>query len=184
MSLLDRDGDGWISATENPLSTINRQGSDSVLNDLMSKNGSQTASDMINFDYSDLNAWMDELYRKYQSGDEAAGERLFNEVAQSFAEKTSRDWTASREDTAYQRLVQDLKKAGISPYVLSGASPFASAASFSSRSGSQMTSQANSRRSAEQDALDRTVDNKRVMAQFASSALMALAFALKVFVAR
>lgn len=71
--------------------------------------------------------WLGYLTYMADSGDAASRDRLFNYLT----EKDAREWTADREDTQYQRLVQDLARAGINPYILmqSGATPIASSAS-------------------------------------------------------
>ena len=93
---------------------------------------SSTAMDQIKG--TDLNSLLSNLSDRANKGDEAALEKLFNYYSSEASAKTSREWTASREDTAYQRLIADLKKAGISPYILSGASPFAGGATQQSYS--------------------------------------------------
>ena len=97
--------------------------------------GDQNALDIASsgdrFDY-----WLNETEKKAQSGDAAALDRLFNYYATQRSEKNALDWTASREDTQYQRLVEDLRKAGISPYVLSSATPGVSSYTGQSYSGS------------------------------------------------
>lgn len=94
------------------------------------------------FDESD---WLEFAIDKANSGDAAWQDKLWNYLATREGEKTARDWTAKREDSAYQRLTSDLKAAGISPYVLSGASPMASASASKSYSGSELTSQKNNK---------------------------------------
>lgn len=104
-----------------------------------------TASEIARFGSSD-SSWLDSLTRKAQSGDTAAYEKLIDYYMTRDSEKTARDWTASREDTQYQRLIADLDKAGISPYILSGATPGVSSSVGKSYSGSQMTSSENNRK--------------------------------------
>lgn len=97
------------------------------------------------------NKWSNESYlsdmlAKAQQGDEAAQQWLANYYSSEDSLQKAMDWTAQREDTAYQRLVSDLQKAGISPYILSGATPSVSSASGRSYSGTEMVSKANNER--------------------------------------
>lgn len=97
-------------------------------------------------------SWL-EYAQKMAQTDSAWREKLWNYYATKDSEKTAREWTAQREDSSYQRLMDDLQKAGISPYILSGASPMASASTGKSYSGSEVTSRANNKASNERQAL-------------------------------
>lgn len=83
--------------------------------------------------------YLDMLIERANRGDSAATDLLVNIFATRESEKTARDWTAQREDSAYQRLDADLKKAGISPYILSGATPGVSSSSGRTYSSSSYT---------------------------------------------
>lgn len=48
----------------------------------------------------------------------AANDYYISYLLSKLGEDSAREWNATREDTYYQRLVADLKKAGISPYAL------------------------------------------------------------------
>lgn len=103
----------------------------------------QSAGDIArNFQGSNNPDWLNSLIERAKT-DTGAYEKLIDYYATRESEKTAREWTAQREDTAYQRLMDDLKKAGISPYVLSGATPSVSSSVGKSYSGSQMTSREN-----------------------------------------
>lgn len=108
-------------------------------------------------------------------GDVSALEKLFNYYATEKSEQTARDWTAMREDNQYQRLVEDLRKAGISPYVMSSAVPGISSSNGHGYSGTSLVSASNNRATNA-----RALQNS--LTSFASSALMALAIALKVII--
>lgn len=87
--------------------------------------------------YSNWNGdWRGYLEYMADNGDAGSLDKLINVLS----EDEARQWTADREDTQYQRLVEDLRKAGINPYILmqSGASPISS--STSGQSGSQISS--------------------------------------------
>lgn len=151
MSLLDRDGDGMISASENPLVGMSAPSvADIPFNNSV---GSLSSKDAVDFNYNDISSWKEELYRRFKNGDEAAGERLFNYLAQEEANKNSLDYAKN----AYSYMIKDLEKAGISPYIISGASPLSM--SFGSSSGSQMTTQSSSIRSAQTANKDRVNDD-------------------------
>lgn len=95
------------------------------------------------------NEILDDLWSRASKGDTAAYEKYVDMVVNYENDMNSREYAAMREDTYTQRLLADLRKAGISPYVLSGINPQAAASTFHSVSGSQMTSYANSKRSEE-----------------------------------
>lgn len=90
-------------------------------------------------DIYNMDEWVNYLRNEASKGNSAAFDKLFNYIASETSAKTARDWTAEREDNQYQRLMDDLREAGISPYILSNAIPGASGARQNSYSGSQMT---------------------------------------------
>lgn len=75
---------------------------------------------------------IDDLVNHYKDlankGDEVAIEKLFNYLVEKESTENARSEAYKREDTVWQRLVQDLSKAGISPYILSGGAPSSSGA--------------------------------------------------------
>lgn len=84
---------------------------------------------------------MDWLKFEAQNGNEAAVDRYYNYIMSEQSANTARQWTAKREDTAYQRMVSDLKSAGVNPYfALSGGSPISSATQGVNYQGGQYTS--------------------------------------------
>lgn len=90
-------------------------------------------------DYSNWNGdWLGYLQYMAGQGDEVSQDRLFNYLMSENSNQTARNWTAQREDTQYQRLVSDLKAAGINPYALitGNVSPISSSSGGSSYSGS------------------------------------------------
>lgn len=101
-----------------------------------------SSSNNVLSDYIDESNWLGKLQKMAASGDEAALDRLFNYFASESSANIAREWTAGREDNQYQRLVADLKAAGINPYALlqNGATPISSSSSGSSYSGSYAVS--------------------------------------------
>ena len=90
-----------------------------------------------NISYDDYNGdWMRFLRDKANSGDEASLDRMMNYIMTEASNDRARKWTANREDNAYQRLVKDLRAAGINPMVMfQGVNPIASSSSGSTYSG-------------------------------------------------
>lgn len=111
-------------------------------NSSVSPEGSIFNATQLTYDWNSDN-WLSNLQSMANKGDTGALEKLVNYYASEASSKTARDWTSQREDTQYQRLMDDLSKAGISPYVLSGATPGVSSSSGKSYSGSEMVSRKN-----------------------------------------
>lgn len=126
-------------------------------------------------DFSSMDSILLAMQDRANSGDSAALDWLLDYYAKTSADKTARDWTAAREDTAYQRLMADLSKAGISPYILTGATPFASSANASSVSSGHFTSKANSERTALSDQKDRANQFNKMMFGLIGTALVVMA---------
>lgn len=90
---------------------------------------------------------MNWLQNQARNGNEAALDQYYAWLLSEQSANTARAWTAQREDTQYQRMVADLKKAGINPYfALTGGSPVSSASQGVNYQGSTFTSAANNRR--------------------------------------
>ena len=105
--------------------------------------GNDVSGDRSN--YANWNGnWQGYLEYLVSKGDSAAADKLFSYLMSEQSAQTARDWTANREDTQYQRLVDDLKAAGINPYAMlaSAGSPVSSSSGGNSFSGSQFTSRA------------------------------------------
>lgn len=87
-----------------------------------------------------------EAFLKYKAdnGSDSDYDRYMNFLENEYSLQKGRDWTASREDSQYQRLTEDLKKAGINPYALlqNGASPVSSSSGGASYSGSYSSNEA------------------------------------------
>ena len=95
----------------------------------------------------DYSSWNGDFkgYLEYldKNGTTADHDRFIDFLMSEYSEETARKWTAEREDTQYQRLVQDLRNAGINPYSLltNGASPISSSSSGHSYTGSYSTNE-------------------------------------------
>lgn len=121
--------------------------------------------------------WRSYLETMVSKGDAASADKLLNFLMTEESEQKARDWTASREDTQYQRLVSDLKAAGINPYVLmaSGGSPVSSSSSGASYSGSQYTSKKASEETARHN---QTSDALKIFSTILSTLAIVAAIAL------
>lgn len=138
-----------MEIVRNPAAGSGRLEGSPIFNIPMSQQDSSNAMDLSRAPNSRDDA-MNSLWERWiKYGDTAAYEKYIDKVIEYENDKTAIARTEHREDTAYQRLEADLRKAGISPYILSGASPFAGAATFHSTTGSQMTSASNNKRSEE-----------------------------------
>lgn len=103
---------------------------------------STSSSSSSNNSIPDYNGdWLGWLKTKAEAGDEAALDKLFNYYMSEGSAENARNWTASREDTAYQRLVADMKAAGFNPFALLAqqGSPISSASDGRSYSGTSFT---------------------------------------------
>lgn len=86
-------------------------------------------------------SWLD--YAEYLSSkNPALADRWAEWFLQEKSNATARQWTASREDSQFQRFAEDARKAGFNPVALMnlGGQPVSSSSSGSSYSGSQFTS--------------------------------------------
>lgn len=101
--------------------------------------------------FSDVNAdnVLDYLSQK---GDSASQDYLIKYYLDQLSESSARGYNSQREDTAYQRLMSDLQKAGISPYALTpGLTPINGSSGFTA-SGNTYTSARNTEYSKSMDA--------------------------------
>lgn len=71
----------------------------------------------------------------YSQGDLTPAERERMQY-QTAERESAQDWTAEREDTQYQRMMADMKAAGINPMMAAGGSPASSSSSGQSAPGS------------------------------------------------
>lgn len=108
-----------------------------------------------NQDYSDNPYQFGSMeWLKYagEHGNEAAIDMYYNYMMSEKSATTAREWTAQREDSQYQRMVSDLRNAGINPYfALSGGSPASSATQGVNYQGGQYTSRGSNVRSNDTD---------------------------------
>ena len=93
---------------------------------------------------------LDYLKNAAAAGDSWAIDKLYNYNLSESSQASARKWTEQREDTQYQRMVADLKKAGLNPWLaVSGGSPVSSSAQGVNYSGGYATSSANNVRNNE-----------------------------------
>lgn len=98
-----------------------------------------TKPEVVNSNYGNWNGdWYGYLNWMASHGDQASLDKLFNYLMSEQSAMNARQWTAEREDTAYQRLVADMKAAGLNPYAFAtmGANPIASSSQQNSYGGS------------------------------------------------
>lgn len=104
--------------------------------------GNETTNDQKQ-NYSSWNGdWMGYLQYMAEHGDASAMDKLFNYFMSENSAQIAREWTEKREDSAYQRLVKDMRAAGFNPYALAtmGGNPIASGSSGNNYSGSYSAS--------------------------------------------
>lgn len=90
---------------------------------------------------------IDILRERAEGGDASSMDYLISYLLSEQSAQTAREWTAKREDTQYQRFVQDATKAGINPYfALTGGSPVSSSTQGVNYQGSTYTSASNNQR--------------------------------------
>lgn len=106
--------------------------------------------------------WLGYLQYMASKGDEASLDKLISFLSSEASADKARQWTAEREDSQYQRLIKDIRKAGYNPFALlnSGGSPIASSSGSNSYSGSQYVTSANNK--ATQELKDETNQVKLV----------------------
>lgn len=100
--------------------------------------------------YDDFNDPVEYLKYMAANGDEAANDKLMNYLLSEASSDRARQWTASREDSQYQRLFKDLSALGINPYIMlqsAGVGPVSTSSSGHTYSGSQNVSKENNERS-------------------------------------
>lgn len=104
--------------------------------------------------YSDFNGdWKSYLEYMANNGDEASLDKLLNYLMSEQSSLTAREWTAQREDHAWERLVKDLRAAGINPYAFAtfGANPIASGSQGHNYSGAYASNYAYKKATLEQN---------------------------------
>lgn len=122
---------------------------DQQKNSLMFKTASSMASNGSDSNWTNI--------QNLAKTDPAYLEKLVNYFMTEESNKTAREWTAQREDSTYQRLMKDLKKAGISPYVLTGATPAVSSSSGKSYTSTEAVTRENSIRSSDTNLAKQTL---------------------------
>lgn len=99
--------------------------------------------DVVNSNYGSWNGdWLGYLNWMAEHGDQASLDKLLNFMMSEQSAMTARNWTAEREDTAWQRMVEDMRKAGYNPYAFAtlGGSPISSSSNGNSYGGSYSAS--------------------------------------------
>lgn len=112
------------------------------LNSVPGKNVSNQSGGLNLDDYSNWNGdWYGYMKYKAEKGDAEWMERYWNYMMGEQSAATAREWTANREDTAYQRMAADMRAAGINPYALmqSTAGPISSSSSGNSYNSSNLS---------------------------------------------
>lgn len=139
-------------------------------------NGGKKSSDWSNDPLADFSKWNGDVLGYFTYMAKTYGgqynDRLMNYIESEGSATAAREWTANREDTQYQRLVEDLKAAGINPYILlqNGATPVSSSSSGNSYNGSYYTTE-------QQKKLDRDQKWAQLILSIVSSVIMIAAFA-------
>lgn len=113
---------------------------------LAKKNAKTSSSDMDIYqeEYKNLGKGIDYLRARAAAGDSWAMDKYWSYVLSENSANTARAWEEKMNSSAYQRMVQDLQKAGINPYfALSGGSPISSSTQGVNYQGSQATSASN-----------------------------------------
>lgn len=130
--IVDKGADGLAKSLEEISSQINNNSAT-----ISSNTGSHQDSYHNPYQVGSMQ-W---LTYEASKGNEAAIDMLYNYKFSEESANNARAWTASREDTQYQRLVKDLHSVGVNPYfALSGASPVSSSTQGVNYQGQQFTS--------------------------------------------
>lgn len=129
-------------------------------------------------DWASMNGdnWLEMLSQAASDGDDAAKQMLMNYFMSEQSQKTARDWQTEQYNTQYQRIVEDLKKAGISPYVLSAGSTGIGSPSGVNYTGSQYVSENNNKRT---NQVSLSTKNASNIINFFGLILNAIGFAIK-----
>lgn len=128
-----------VSGSDGSMSVINQ---DSLLNSNPITVNPKTLP-ASNFNYENWNGDLSG-YLQYMAnhGSDSDYDRFMDFLLNNYQIDKANEWTAKREDTQYQRLVADLRAAGINPYaLLQGASPVSSASASASYSGAYKTNE-------------------------------------------
>lgn len=88
--------------------------------------------------------WLDRLQQMANYGDKSALDRLMTYFMSEGSAQTARDWTASREDSAVERMITQFRNAGINPYyALQQMNPIVSSSSGNTYSGAFSSNSSN-----------------------------------------
>lgn len=146
--MADEFGSAGIGSIWQQMDQNNGQGSNAYVSSWDPLNAYINSIRSSAISYKDVNEGNVLDYLRSQN-DEGSKDYYIKYLLDKLFENDARAYNAQREDTYYQRMVEDLKKAGISPYALSpSGSPISSASGFNA-SGTSYTSARNSQRSSD-----------------------------------
>ena len=69
-------------------------------------------------DYSSSQSALQDLIDRANKGDSSARDALWSYYLSEMSNNSAREWTAQREDSAWQRWVKDMEAAGLNPYAV------------------------------------------------------------------
>lgn len=102
-----------------------------------SKSGSKVTNSLPSFGSDEFISWM----QKFGKNDEAIKDKYLDFLMSEYSNEAAFKRSMKDRDTAYDSLMSQLKRNGISPYILSGSLPSASSSQATSYTGSQLVSQ-------------------------------------------
>lgn len=148
-----------------------------------------TSANDVNKSFSSLNELSGltednilDYLKKTAASDSVSRDKLISYYLNTLAQNSANAYNAQREDTYYQRMVQDLRKAGISPYALSPSGSPISQATAISQSSESYTSQAETAKQLAQAQAkaeqQMAMQGLGTMASFIGTILMFMALAL------
>ena len=142
-------------------------------NDSPEEKALQQSSNSGRMSFKDMNAdnVLEIIGQRADAGDTAALDYIVKYYLDQRSENSARSYNAMREDTAYQRLMADLKKAGISPYGLTPSlTPINGSSGF--------TASGNSYTSARNTTYSKSMDTVSKFAQIIGSVVSAITVAM------